>query len=151
MNEGTTPLIRGTKSKFDALIVCRQGGEDSRCCSNYYSDYVLKVAVYEIDQAYPDGWGIQFEYNIPHWCTNREQRTLGRRRGDEIIRWILYAEYVVLICQTIKEAESLLTLIINTCNRFGLTILFKKTKTQVFNDNELAKNATFFQYWKPNS
>ena len=32
----------------------------------------------------------------------------------------------------------------DTCNRFGPTILFKKTKTQVFNNAELAKEASLF-------
>ena len=59
--------------------------------------------------------------------------------GREIIMWILYADDLVLFCKTISEAEQLLNIINNTCNRFGLTISFKKTITQVFNNPELAK------------
>ena len=72
MYKGITASIQGTTAKFDVLIGCRQGGQESPCLFNYYFDYVLKVAAREIDKAYPDGWGIQFEYNIPQWCTNRE-------------------------------------------------------------------------------
>ena len=60
------------------------------------------------------------------------------------MRWILYADDVVLFCKTIQEADNLLTLINNTCTRFGLTISFKKTKTQVFNDKDLAQKETLF-------
>ena len=38
----------------------------------YYFDYVLKIAAHEIDKAFPGGWGIDFEYNIPYLCSNRE-------------------------------------------------------------------------------
>ena len=56
--------------------------------------------------------------------------------GIEIMRWILYADDVVLFCKSASEAQQLLT-INDTCVRFGLNISFKKTKTQVFNDREL--------------
>ena len=133
MYEGTTASILGSKVKFDVLNGCRQGGQESPCLFNYYFDYVLKIAAHEIDQTYPEGWDIKFEYNIPHWCTNREQRE-KYRSGIDIIRWTLYADDVVLFCKTVQEAVNLLTIINNTCNRFGLTISFKKTETQVFNN-----------------
>ena len=59
-------------------------------------------------------------------------------RGIDIIRWILYADDAVLFCKTVKEAERLLSIINETCLRFGLNISFAKTKTQVFHNNELA-------------
>ena len=59
--------------------------------------------------------------------------------GLEIIRWILYTDDLVLFCKSISEAEQLLNIINNTCHRFGLSISFKKTKTQLFNNLELAK------------
>ena len=125
-------------------IGCRQGGQESLCLFNYYFDYVLKVVAYEIDKVFLDGWGIEFEYNIPHMCTNREQRRNGRMRGIEMMRWILYADDMVLFCKTVDEAEQLLTLINDTFKRFGLTISFEKTKTQVFNDEDLAEKSTLF-------
>ena len=66
MYEATPASIKGTKAKFDVLIGCRQGGQESPCIFNYYFNYVLKVAAMEIDKAFPNGWGLQFEYNIPH-------------------------------------------------------------------------------------
>ena len=73
MYEDTTASIRGMTDTYDVLIGCRQGGQESPCLFNYYFDYVLKVVAYEINKVFPDGWGIEFEYNIPHMCTNREQ------------------------------------------------------------------------------
>ena len=100
---------------------------------------MLKIAAHEIDIAFPDGWGLEFDYDISHICSNREQRKHGKLRGVEIVRWILYADDVVLFSKTALEAEKILTIIDDTCTRFGLTISFGKTKTQVFNDKELAE------------
>ena len=138
MYEGTTASIRGMSSMFSVKIGCRQGGQESPVLFNYYFDFVLKVAADAIDQAFPDGWGIAIDFNIPYMCTNREQRRDGRMSGADIIHWILYADDLVLFCKSVDEAEKLLTIINETCLRFGLTISFKKTKTQVFNNNTLA-------------
>ena len=102
------------------------------------------MAADAIDKAFPNGWGINMEYAIPHTCTNRAQRAEGRMSGTEIIQWILYADDLVLFCKTSLEAKQLLTIINDTCLRFGLTISFKKTKTQVFNDNNLATEKSLF-------
>ena len=56
--------------------------------------------------------------------------------------WILYADDLALFCKTVHESERLLTIINDTCLRFGLTISFAKTKTQVFNNNELADKSS---------
>ena len=144
MYEGTTASIRGMNSKFDVDVGCRQGGQESPVLFNYYFDFVLKVAADAIDQAFPEGWGITMDYNIPHMCTNREQRREGRMSGAEIIHWILYADDLVLFCKSVDEAERVLNIIHETCTRFGLTISFKKTKTQVFNNNTLATEPSLF-------
>gem|GEM_PF-4889121 len=132
------------QSKFDIHVGCRQGGQESPVLFNWYFDFVLKIAANAIDAAFPDGWGISIDYNIPHTCTNRNQRTQGRMSGADIIHWILYADDLVLFCHSIAEAEKLLTIINDTCTRYGLTISFKKTKTQVFNQPELANQPTLF-------
>ena len=125
-------------TQFEVLIGC---GQESPCLFNYYSDFVLKVAADEIDRRFPNGWGIQFDYRISHLCTNRTQkRATGGMNGVQILRWILYADDAVLFCKTPEEAQELLNIIDSTCRRFGLTISHKKTKTQVFNNDELAKN-----------
>ena len=144
MYEDTTASIKGMQSKFDISVGCRQGGQESPVLFNWYFDFVLKIAAHAIDVAFPDGWGIDIEYNIPHTCTNRSQRAQGRMSGSEIIHWILYADDLVLFCKSIAEAEQLLSIINNTCNRFGLAVSFKKTKTQVFNQPELATQPSLF-------
>ena len=68
----------------------------------------------------------------------------GKLNGTEMIRWILYADDVVLFCVSVQDAENILTIINNTCTRFGLTISFGKTKTQVFNDPSLAEIPSLF-------
>ena len=80
------------KERFEVLIGCRQGGQESPCIFKCYFDYVLKVAASEIDK---DGRSIQFELNIPHFCTNREQRKSGRLNDVQIVRWLLYADDLV--------------------------------------------------------
>ena len=145
MYVGTTAAIKGMKKAFDVAIGCRQGGQESSCLFNYYFDFVLKVAAYEIDQAFPDGWGISFDFNIPHLCSNRKQRRAGPLSGKEIIHWILYADDAVVFCKTIAEAHTVLTILNDTCKRFGLNISFKKTKTQVFNNSELSSKTSLMK------
>ena len=142
MYEGTTAVIRGMDVKFDVLVGCRQGGQESPVLFNLYFDYVLKIVAQEVDAAFPNGWGIDFNYIIPHLCTNRKQRKHGKMSGVEIVQWILYADDVVLFSKTPQEAEKILTIMDDTCKRFGLSISFSKTKTQVFNNNELADKPT---------
>ena len=143
MYQHTTASIKGMKTSFEVLVRCRQGGQESPVIFNYYFDYVLKVAVWEIDQAFPNGWGLKFPFNIPHTCSNRDQRARQRLSGIEVIKWILYADDVVLFAKSAEEAEKLLNIIDATCKRFGLNISYKKTKTQVF------KYSTMTQ-WQPN-
>ena len=144
MYEGTTACIRGMEARFEVLVGCRQGGQESPCLFNYYFDYVLKVAASEIDKQFPDGWGIEGKFSIPYLCTNRQQRRVGKMNGVQVIRWILYADDAVLFCKTPEDAQTILNIINDTCKRFGLTISFDKTKTQVFNNDELAGKHSLF-------
>lgn len=84
-------------------------------------------------------------YSIPHWCTNREQRRLDRISGTDIVQWTLYADDVVLFYKSAKEADDLQNIINTTCNRFGPTISFKKTKTKILNDPNLAKEESIIE------
>ena len=142
MYQHTTASVKGMKTSFEVLVGCRQGGQESPVIFNYYFDYVLKVAAWEIDKAFPDGWGLKFPFNIPHTCSNRDQRSRQKLRGIEIMKWILYADDLVLFAKSAEEAEKLLCIINTTCKRFGLNISFTKTKTQVFNDDEMAAKPT---------
>jgi hypothetical protein len=137
--EHTTAYISGTKAKFDILIGCRQGGLESPTLFNYYFDFVLKVCAKTIDQEFPDGWGVPFTFRIPNECTKREQRIKGKMNGVEIMRWVLYADDMVLFSTSLNQASQILKIIDDTCRRFGLSISYKKTKTMVFNDIVLSK------------
>ena len=134
----TTAYISGTKTKFNVNIGCRQGGLESPTLFNYYFDFVLGVCAHEIDRRFPDGWGIPFSFNIPNQCTNRQQRADGKMNGLELIKWILYADDLVLFSSSLAELNTILEIINSTCKRFGLTISFKKTKTMVFGDLSLS-------------
>ena len=133
--DGTTACIAGTKTRFDILCGCRQGGWESPSLFNYYFDFVLKVCAEELERKYPDGWGISFDYRIPGECTDRKQRGEGRMSGVQLIRWLLYADDLVLFCPTLQQAEGILNVMNNVCKRFGLTISFKKTKIMQFQTN----------------
>ena len=66
MYQHTTASVKGMKTSFEVLVRCRQGGQESPVIFNYYFDYVLKVAAWEIDKEFPHGWGLKFPFNIPH-------------------------------------------------------------------------------------
>ena len=133
--DGTTAYVSGTKVKFDILSGCRQGGLESPTLFNFYFDFVLKVCSEAIDRKYPGGWGVSFDYRIPNECTNREQRKTKKMNGTEIVRWLLYADDLVLFCISIAEAQDIMNIMNITCKRFGLTISFKKTKVMQFNSD----------------
>ena len=103
-------------------------------------DFVLKVCAEEIDRKYPNGWGLSFEYRIPGECTNREQRRHKRMHGTEIIKWLLYADDLVLFCDDIFQAQEIIKIMNSVCKRFGLTISFKKTKVMQFNTTTSGTN-----------
>ena len=107
---------------------------------------MLKVAACETDKQFPDGWSIEFDFNIPHFWTNREQRKSGRLNGVQIVRfiWLLYADDLALFCKSIAEVKTFMNILNGTCSRFALTISFPKTKTQVFNNDELANLNSLF-------
>ena len=106
MYEGTTASIKGSNAIFDVLIGCRQGGQESPCLFNYYFDYVLGVAAREIDNQFPNGWGVNFAYNVSPFCTNRPQRDRGAMNGTQIIQMILYADDAVLFCNNTRHVRS---------------------------------------------
>ena len=76
---------------------------------------------------------IEFGFNIPHFCTNREQRKSGRLNGVEIVIWLLYADDLVLFCKIMAEVKTIRNILNDTCSRFGLTIAFPKKRFIVFN------------------
>ena len=129
----TKAYIAGTKTKFDILIGCRQGGLESPTLFNYYFDFVLKVCAEEIDRKYPGGWGLSFDYRISGECTNREQRRVKRMNGTQLLKWLLYADDLVLFCPDLNQAQEIINIMNNVCKRFGLSISFKKTKVMQFN------------------
>ena len=107
--DGTTVIISGSKVQFDILVGCRQDGLESPTLFNYYFDFVLKVCAEEIDRKFPDGWGLSFDYRIPSQCTTRKQRGERRMVGSELIRWLLYADDLVLFCPDIAQAQEIIT------------------------------------------
>ena len=154
--EGTTAMVCGSKVKFDILIGCRQGGLESPTLFNYYFDFVLKVCAEEIDRKFPDGWGLSFNYRIPSECTTRQQRSERRMHGVEVLKWLLYADDLVLFCSDLSEAQEIIIIMNNVCKRFGLTISFNKTKVMQFStdteqvnivvDNTKLENVSEFCY-----
>ena len=65
--------------------------------------------------------------------TNREQRHIKKMNGSEFIKWLLYADDLVIFCPNLEQAQNIIVIMDNVCKRFGLTISFKKTKVLQFN------------------
>ena len=81
------------------------------------------------------------KFNIPNRSFKRSQRSTQKLHGVEITCWILYADGV-LFAKSCQDVEKLLNITDTTCKRFGQNNLFKKTKTQAFNDKSLTENST---------
>ena len=95
----------------------------------------------------PEGWGLNFDYNIPLYCTNRTQRGESPKRrlsGVECLKWLLYADDLVFFARDTATAKIILETLDSVCKRYGLTISYAKTKSQVFGDVELATAESLF-------
>ena len=83
--------------------------------------------------------------SIPHISAQIENS--GKVADSMVyIRWLLYADDLVMFCKSIVEVKTIMNIPNDTCSRFGLsiTISFPKKKTQVFNNDELANLASLF-------
>ena len=117
--QGTTATIAGCKYEFEVLVGCRQGSLESQTIFNMYFDIVLNVCADEIYRQFPNGWGLPVEFRIPGECTNRTQRSEGRMSGVELIKLILYADYLFLFSLSVEEANRVLNILNDTCKRFN--------------------------------
>ena len=94
--------------KFGLKVGCRQGGLESPTLFNYYFDFVLKVYAEEIDRKFLEGWGLSFDYRNPGKCSNRQQCQDKKMYDVEFIKWLLYADDLVLFCPNIAQAQELM-------------------------------------------
>ena len=62
------------------------------------------------------------------------QRQDKKMDGVEFIKWLLYAEDLVVFCPNITQAQEIM-IMNSVCNRFGLKISLKKTKVLQFHTN----------------
>ena len=51
---------------------------------------------------------------------------------------------MMLFCKAVKDGEDIPNILINTCKRFGLTILLNWTKIEVFYNEDLTRQETLF-------
>jgi len=104
--ENTTGYISGTKKtdKFDIKVGVRQGAQESPCIFNIFMDFVLRVALHEIDQLDTD-CGIEIEYRINMRSTDRAQRAIDTPSGNRNIKIILYADDIILSLSVVPSAQ----------------------------------------------
>ena len=69
--DGTSGKICGDVTDFPIEAGTRQGGIESPTVFNWFFDWVPKVAAYEIDQRFPNGWGIPYTYTTANDCHKR--------------------------------------------------------------------------------
>ena len=50
----------------------------------YYIKFIFGSQFWSLDQFTINMWGIKFEFNNPHLCTNRERRKSGKRNAVQI-------------------------------------------------------------------
>ena len=67
---------------------------------------MLKVCDEEIDKQFPYGWELPCNYGISCERSNKNQHNESDDlTGVEVIRWILYADDLVLFCRQVNEAQ----------------------------------------------
>ena len=63
-----------------------------------------------------------------------------RMHSIEILKWLLYADDLVLFCSDISEAQEIIIIMNNVCKRFGFTIYFNKIKVMQFSTDTAQVN-----------
>ena len=134
---GTSAVIKGTLF-FQTFTGCRQGGVESPILFNIYLDFVLRCVEQEVMQRFPNT-GLQYSFVIPGHCSTREQRKVCGLSGNQRLRIILYADDIVLLCDSIDELAEIINIYDKTFTRFGLKISTDKTETMAFNIPEEIK------------
>ena len=76
---------------------------------------------------------------IPGHCSTREQRRIHGLSGIKRLRMILYADDIVLLCDSIDEVAEIVNIYDKTFAWFGLKIPTNKTETMAFNVPEEIK------------
>ena len=70
---GTSAAIKGSKTFFETITGCRQGGIEPPVIFNIYIDFVLRCAEYEVRQKFPNT-RLQYSFLIPGHCSTQQQR-----------------------------------------------------------------------------
>ena len=131
---GTSAAIKGSNIFLKTTTGCRQGAIESHIIFNIYLDFVLRCVECEVLEKFPNT-GLQYSFQIPGYCSTREQRRIQGLSGIQRLRMLLYADDIVLLCTNINELSE----IDKTFTRFGLKISTGKTETMAFNVDEEIK------------
>ena len=67
MYRNTTARMADSDVSFTVTGGTRQGGIDSPPAFIYYLDFVLKIVAEEINKEFPEGVGIEYEYEVIFW------------------------------------------------------------------------------------
>lgn len=132
MYEGTTAKLDNYNEPIPVEVGVRQGGQESPCTFNIMLDYILRVALYKIQEKHPNV-GIEFNFDIKNESTNREQRARAATRGHSRAVIVLYADDILIVSRCIRELESMMEIIRQVFSRFGLTMADDKTVTMQWN------------------
>ena len=84
-------------------------------------DFVLRCVEHEVLEEFPNT-GLQYSFRIPGHCSNREQRPIQGLSGIQRLRMLLYADYIVLLCNYIDELLEIVQIYDKTFARFGFKI-----------------------------
>ena len=98
---------------------------------------MLRCTEAAVLEMFPDT-GVQYSYQIPGQCSNREQRSISGLSGIARMRMLLYADDIVLFSRSIAELQCIVEIYDQTFKRFGLQISVKKTEAMAFHvDDEV--------------
>ena len=105
---GTSAAIKGSNVFFKTFTGCR----------HICLDFVLGCVEHEVFEKFPNT-GLQYSYRIPGHCSTREQRSVYGLSGVQLLRMILYADDIALLCTNVDELAEKVKIYNHTFTRFG--------------------------------
>ena len=127
-------------AKFETISGVLQGAVESPAIFAIFFDTILRIFM---DKCQKNGVsGVKFDYRIPAAASTRAQRVAGRLNGSREVFYAGFADDVYITCKSLEDLIAASAIMTDICDRFGLTICTKKTKSMIINWEEPVPETT---------
>merc|ERR1712071_209907 len=106
-------------------------GVDSPALFSVFFDTILRIFIEKCQEKNVNG--VTFDYRIPSTASTRTQRMQDKLNGTRSIFYGGYCDDIFATFSSLEDLKIGTEIFADICERFGLTICCKKTKTMILN------------------